>query len=214
MLKMTAVGINKLDRDIKRETRRQRKAHLTAIKVEGFRLRRLLKKEIQAGAPGGRRLAPLSMMRRIQRGSLTKSRRLAADKPLASLSKTVGYKVDYRPAFKVAVGFVESRASSVTWRRLAKMHQEGFAASVDAPYFNNQSTTTGQFLRGVGSRVDHKLFGKKKSRRRNVFFLRRSTRRLKTPARPIIDPFWRAHHDDAVRHIRRNFRLKLQGKRI
>lgn len=213
MLKMTVRGVKKLQRDLKVEGKRQVKAMQTAVKVEGFRLRRVMKKEIRAGAPGGKRFARLSMMRRIMLGAWTKSRRLGVNRPLASLSKSVGYKVDYHP-FQLAVGFVDSWASSVTWRRLARMHQDGFDTSVNALCFRGLNKTIEQVLREEGAAVDHKLFGGRKSRRRNVFFLRKPTQRLRTPARPIIEPFWAAHKSEAMPNIRKNFRLKLQGKRI
>jgi hypothetical protein len=102
----------------------------------------------------------------------------------------------------------------VTWRRLAKKHQQGFTTPTCEPYFRNQGKSTEEYLREVGSRIDHKMFGGRKSLRRNVFFLRKGTSSLRTPARPIIDPFWDTHRSEAMAKIRRDFRLKMMGHRI
>lgn len=212
MISLIVNGIERLPAALAAESKRQVRAMEIAIRVEGFRLRKLMKADIRSGAPGGRRMARLSMIRRVGRASV-KTGRLAADQPLATLAKTVGYRVTRNP-FQMAVGFVESAASSVTWRRLAKMHQEGFDTSADAIMPGMRSMTVRQYLTRQGSKVNFALYGRRKALRRNVFFLRKSTHTLKTPARPIIDPFWAAHRREVMANIRRNFRLKLQGKRI
>jgi hypothetical protein len=46
------------------------------------------------------------------------------------------------------------------------------------------------------------------------FFLRPQTERLKTPARPIIKPFWAAHRDEALGGIHDLWMRKFRGERI
>ena len=45
-----------------------------------------------------------------------------------------------------------------------------------------------------------------------MFFLRLSTRRLETPPRPLIAPFWAAERSKSEKRIRRNFWLIVRGK--
>jgi hypothetical protein len=213
MIQITATITNpqQVIAKIKALLKKVAKAEDDAVRIEGFRLMRLLRKEIAQGAPGGRPFAPLSIIRRTQHA--TKRGGLRANRPLARLSRAVGYEVKKHSPAELTIGFV-GRASSVTWRRLAKMHQEGFEKSVDAPYGRFGPGSVREVLAWYGSLFDPTRFKKSRSRRRNVFFLRKQTGSLKTPARPIIDPFWDAHRSQAMANIRENFRRKLSGERI
>ena len=62
MLEIKTRGLEHLSRIYKTESKRQEKALNTAIKVEGFRLMRLLKEQIKAGAPGGQKFDPLTFL--------------------------------------------------------------------------------------------------------------------------------------------------------
>jgi len=211
MLQVTT-GIDGLDRavaGIKKAQADALKAENTAVRVEGFRLMRLLRAEIRKGAPGGRRFAPLSMIRR----TLGMGGRLRGNNPLSRLSRAIGYEVAGQSPFSLKIGFVGT-ASSATWRKIAAAQQAGFTTSADAAYFQRRNETIREFLVHQGSRIDKTMFGRKKSRRRNVFFLRKSTSTLRTPARPIIDPFWDAHEKSARANIRSNFIRKMRGERI
>ena len=53
MLDVTVKGLNKLKKDLKREGNRQEKAMQVAVRVEGYRLMRLMKKEIAKGFVSG-----------------------------------------------------------------------------------------------------------------------------------------------------------------
>ncbi|MDA8139027.1 MAG: hypothetical protein M0036_10275 [Desulfobacteraceae bacterium] len=211
MLQVTGV-IKNLDRallQVKAARVDALKAEDTAVRVEGFRLMRVLRAEIRKGAPGGRQFAPLSMIRR----TLGAGGRLRGNNPLQRLSRAIGYEVAARSPAALKIGFV-GRASSDAWRRIAAAQQAGFETSADEPYFRRRNISIREYLAGQGGLVDRTMFGGRKSRRRNVFFLRKSTQRLKTPARPIIEPFWQAHEPEARRNIRSNFIRKLRGERI
>ena len=49
-------GVKAVDRYLVKEEARAQKARNTALRVEGYRLKNLLQKEIRQGAPGGRQL--------------------------------------------------------------------------------------------------------------------------------------------------------------
>jgi len=191
MLSATIKGADTLKRDMQRETKRARYALNLAVRVEGFRLMRQLKKEIRDGAPGGRRFAPLSQIakRRMHRGR---------NEPLRRLALGVRYHVPRWDPVEMHVGWTGPRVSK-RWKILARVLQRGFATRVTAGirrYLLNYGVT-------MRNRSDRKYFK-----------LKKSTRTLITPARPIMDPFWRAHEREAKVNIAKNFRRKMRGERI
>ncbi len=194
MLKTTIRGVKSLDRFLKTESKRQEKALNTAIKVEGFRLMRLLKKEIRDGAPGGKKFDSLTYLSRAFGG-----KRLRPDKPLRRLAIAVRYFIKDQSPFDMRIGWVGPRTSK-SWKRIAELQQEGFTRPI--------SKARRGFFRSRGEGMS------KGSAARRYMFLRKSTTRFKTPPRPIMDPFWRAHGGKAWRNIQRNYRLKMKGQRI
>ena len=185
-------GLKNLLKNVDKEVKQVRKAHDTAIRVEGFRLRKLMKAEVRKGAPGGRQFVPLSHLSR-------RSYHRGRNEPLRRLSIPISYYVADRDPLQVQVGWTGPRVSR-RWKYLAKKLQEGF----DTPVTSRMRRS---FIR-QGGRMS------KRSQNRHYFFLRKSTSRFFTPARPIIDPFWRRHEQDAAKNIRHNFRRKLRGERI
>lgn len=193
-------GVDDTARWLKKEHARSEKSMETAIKVEGFRLRRRLKTEIRKGAPGGRQLEPLSYIARRAHRSAQGGGRISPNrKPLSRLALGVRYDVQTRPAFAFKVGWVGPKVSK-SWKRLAKMHQEGFTRDI--------TRAQREFMARRGGNLGTVEGGD------TPFFLRKSTRYFHTPARPIMEPFWQAHEDEALRNINRNFGLKLKGQRI
>lgn len=230
MLKINAksTGVVKVDAGVKRYQAKVKKAHLTAMKVEGNRLRVDLKKQIQRGVVGGKKLKGLSLLQRTL-GS-TKRGGLRLNRPLRRLHIGVRYFVPSTRPNEVHVGWVGPQYStfasrdglargydyepgwdkrisvSGSWRGLAKKHQEGFTEEL--------TERRREYFAGWGAEISKSTFGGKKSRRRAVFFLRKETRRMRTPARPILEPFWASERGDARINIRVNFRRKLRGERI
>jgi len=194
MLKVVTKGFTGLERTLKTEGKRQEKAMNTAVKVEGFRLMRLLKKQIQSGAPGGRKFEPLSYLSRAFGG-----KQLRPDKPLRRLAIAVRYFVKDQSPFDMRVGWVGPRVSK-SWKRIAEMQQEGFT--------HEMTDIRRKFFRLKGAAMS------KRSVARKYMFIRKSTTRLKTPPRPIMDPFWQAEKDRAWRNIQRNYRQKMKGEII
>lgn len=196
LARLIVKNAEKFRRDMKREETRTRKASETAARVEGFRLMKLLKQQIMEGAPGGRPFEGLTEIgKRLGRGARTR-------KALKRLAVPVRYGVDRSGGvFRVSVGYLPEKISK-KWVWLAEVQQEGRRVPV-----------TEKLRRGFA------LYGAalKKGRNRaaaRYFFLRKETRFLETPARPIIDPFWGAHEREARQKIQENFERKMAGQRI
>ncbi|MCK5541713.1 MAG: hypothetical protein KAI40_03400 [Desulfobacterales bacterium] len=188
---VTIKGIGNVIKGIKKAGRDVDKALNTAVKVEGFVLKRILQKEIRAGKPGGKAFTPLSFIARRLHG------RRPNRKPLEKLASVVRYQVTQNP-FSVMVGWVGKNQR--TWRKLAKAQQEGFKRAI-SPGQRRLMTYQGASLGKVegGS---------------TPFFLRKTTQFFTTPAREIMSPFWQAHERSANRNISNNFKKKLKGIRI
>lgn len=205
MLDVTIRGINKLKRDLKAESRRQNKAMVTAIKVEAFRLRNEMKKEIRKGAPGGQKFAPLSYLARYWSDKPGMRTRMRPNRPLAALARAVHYHVKDGNPLDVRVGFTGPRLSK-TWKRIARMHQEGFVHQMD------QGKYSADFKRAFLARTGGKLG--RRSKTRKYLFIKKSTKTFHTPERPIVEPFWESRRTEALVNIRNNFRRKMRGERI
>ncbi|HCY86664.1 MAG TPA: hypothetical protein DHV36_16145 [Desulfobacteraceae bacterium] len=232
-------GVKAVDRYLVKEEARAQKARNTALRVEGYRLKNLLQKEIRQGAPGGRQFTPLSWIaRRIWRRPNRK--------PLDQLSKGVRYDVNPREPYAVAVGFV----GPMTWseadlglgyvgRRVNQYSPDllrdeslnplrrGISrsnisskkwrrlADMHQEGFTHEISPRKRWWiinRGAGL-IKRSSFGREDIAD-TPFFLRKNTRRFTTPARKIIGPFWQAHEMPARRNIKRNFKAKLAGRRI
>ena len=184
-----------------------KKAHQTAVKVEGYRLMALLRTEIKKGAPGGRQFPDLSFialrMQRKVRGSGAWIRQSPNREPLARLATAVRYAVTKFP-FSMTVGFVQplGRANQIsnTWRRIAKAQQSGFSRRITQKQREAFARRGGELGSVEGGNTP--------------FFIKKSTKTMTTPARPIISPFWQAHKNAARINIRNNFRSKMAGERI
>lgn len=198
-LEATIKGTKKTVRWLEKKRSEAVKAENTALKVEGFRLRTQLQKEIRAGAPGGKQFAPLTY---ISRG-LHRSR-MRPDKPLASMAKAVRYAVTNHKPYTVKAGFIQPGSGyhgiSKRWIALAEMHQQGFDRTVTKKMRE-------MFVRW-GARLGTIEGGD------TPFFIRRTTQKMKTPARPIIAPFWQSQQHKIRRNIENNFKRKMRGERI
>jgi len=199
--------VKALQRELDAFDKKRVKAYQTAVKVEAARMvgtmgkPGLLRREIQAGAPGGRAFSPLSQI-------ATKRRyRNKKKPPLYRLAVPVRYRTDYRDGgMEVSIGFVDPLKGpklSKSWRRLAQLHQAGKRIPV-TPDIRKAFIT---IAAGMQKR-------KNTRNQSNVFFLKKSTTSLNIPARPILEPFWSAHLAEAERNIVLNFHRKMQGERI
>lgn len=194
-----ADGLRNLERFVLVSSERTRQALLAAIRGEAFSMRQTLRQNIIMGAAApGAPFRPLSLIARA-----FKRRRgfgLRAPFPLRRLAAAVTYAVD-AGEMSARVGFT---ALSPAWaRKVAAMHQVGFVRPVT------------QKMREAFAREGARRAESRSRRARKTsqpLFLRKETTVLRTPARPIIDPFWRFAAPKAVEAIRRNFREKLSGR--
>lgn len=197
-------GAENLEKNLKAEGRRQKKALNTAIKVEGHRQHKILKQEMREGEPGNKPLEPLSAIaKRTKTGRKRKN-----TEPLSKVAGLVRYRAEYRNNdIQLSFGFIGSRNRplSTTWKKLLTKHQEG----KDVLYSGSRRAL-GRKMARIGARLK-----KKGDPDAQYFFLRKSTgRRLDLPARPVISSFWRAHDTEAKRNITRNYQKKLRGEYI
>lgn len=215
---VTIKGIKRTKRWLEAKKSEAEKAMNTALKVEGFRLRNEMQKEIRAGAPGGRRFDPLS---HISRGLFRSRPR--PDRPLAALARAVRYAVTRKKPYTVNVGFIQPTSGyfgiSKRWINLARLHQEGFTRNI-TPAMRLMIVRSGARKAGwknIGGDTSYtgSYAGNLEAMAGNSpFFLRKETTQFRTPARPIIAPFWQAHQASVRRNIQTNFRRKMAGQRI
>jgi hypothetical protein len=186
------VGLKKLQKALKVESTRQRQVLNLAVRVEAFRLMKQLKADLRKGTPGGEPIEPLSVIWRRRRYK-------GRNRPLSALAVAAGYYVTHRDPIQVGVGFAGPKLSK-SWQRIAKQLQQGFTFT--------PSKSLRRYLAAYGGEL------KSKTKARQFFFLRKSTTQFKIPARPIIEPFWKANQAQSVKNIRDNFRRKMRGQRI
>jgi hypothetical protein len=214
---VTIKGVEKTLKWLEEKRADADKAMNTALRVEGFRLKNLMQKEIRSGAPGGRRFAPLSHI--AKRGSGRRNRA-----PLEALAKAVRYQVNTSMGLKVQVGFVQPASGSYllskSWLRMAREHQAGFTRTItDAQrsWIIRRGASLLGWRRSLGGDTSYTgAYGGnlEASAGSTPFFLKKSTRTLTTPPREIISPFWQAHQAGTRRNIEQNWKRKMAGQRI
>ena len=196
--------LKKFERDLENANKKRIKAGEMATRVEGFRLMYLLREELEAGAPGGRAFSPLTeIARRMGDGGSRRG-------PLKGLIKRVRLNRHKEgDGFVMSIGFVDpgrGQKLSKSWKRIARRLQEGYTTPV-----------TPELRKDILRQGLIKVAGKKRRRSQpwaRYMFLKKTTTSLRTPARPIIDPFWDAHEREAAGNIGRNFEKKMAGERI
>jgi hypothetical protein len=185
----------------------RRKVGETAVRVEAYRLKGVLAKELRQGKPGGRVLAPLQVISRM--GGRSR-------KPLAGLAKAVRYWYGSQPGGKVfslgfnggavvgqSGGIRSGNQLSKSWVNIATVQQDGHSFAMKP----------GSSRRKAWIRLGAEL-AKQGKRNAKYFFLKKSTKYFTVPKRQIIEPFWSAHKHDADRNIVSNFNRKMRGERI
>ncbi|MBW2599939.1 MAG: hypothetical protein JRC60_07690, partial [Deltaproteobacteria bacterium] len=103
---------------------------------------------------------------------------------------------------KVNVGLVDTRQEklSKSWVKIFAMQQEGYTQQI--------TRAARRYLARAGGEMP------KGSKLRKHMFLRKGTTTFKTPARPIIDPFYLKWHRLSSMRIEANFDKKMRGERI
>ncbi|MBT3368233.1 MAG: hypothetical protein HN416_13855 [Nitrospina sp.] len=190
--------INQFKRELEQADKNRIKAARLAVRVEAARLRKVLGDEIESGAPGGRSLSPLSEIAKARRY------RRKNKNPLYMFKKLARYRAHETSdgGYQVDIGFSglgkDDPATSGRWQKLIYMHQAGARIPV-----------THDLRKGLIA-IAKGMRGKKK----NVFFLKKSTTAIDVPARPIIESFWNTHEREAEQNIIVNFARKMRGERI
>ncbi len=186
------------------------KAAQAALKKEGYRLMRALQDEISEGAPGGRKFKPLSVLGAYRSRPYRRT-------PLRELANGVRYDLQVSGArTRCVIGFLTKR-SSKSWVRIAERAQQGYETTVTPRQRRFLARWASRSLaRGTMNRLAIRNISRAAvdTGDAKYFFLRKTTTRMKTPARPIIDPFWRAHERESRTNLVRNFHRKLRGERI
>jgi hypothetical protein len=131
-------------------------------------------------------------------------------KPLSRLASAIRYHFIRKDDPEVRIGWTGPQVSE-SWKRIAEKQQKGFRQRVTQKqrmFFIRKSYggATGSSRAGSSYVKDHRFA--------RYLRLKPSTQALTTEPRPIIDPFWRSHQDEAWRNIRSNYRKKLAGERI
>lgn len=121
MISVALAGVASTAKQLQKSQNDKVKALYTAIRVEGFRLARLMKQEIRTGAPGGKALTPLKEVTL----KLLKRRN---KKPLTPFAAPITYRaLRAGDSFTVEVGYLDMgrRPLSAGMLYLIKLHQAG-----------------------------------------------------------------------------------------
>ena len=201
-LDVKADGIANLQRLMLVESAATKRALVAAMRGEAFQLRTGMKGNIQRGTPApGHSFATRSMMSRL----MSKSRLgMKGAWPLTMLAAGVTYHVQAGKNYQISVGFTKER--SPYWVRMAAYYQQkGFTRTIT-------DSMRREFARYGGRRRGSRSHRQKGLAR--FMFLRKGTTVLRTPARPIVEPFWAWARQGTIDRIRQNFRIKLAGGRF
>ncbi|OPY78287.1 MAG: hypothetical protein A4E65_02310 [Syntrophorhabdus sp. PtaU1.Bin153] len=171
------------------------RAAKNAVKVEAFRLKNLLQKDLRTGSGVAAGFDPLREV--SKRYSRKPSQRGKA--PLSPLAKAVRYYVaDNGMPYRLELGFVGASISH-KWKEIAMRQQAGATYPVHP--------AVKERLKQIGIALK-----KKKDPSAKFFFLK--TTSFVDPRRDIIDTFREAHQAEMFANIKSNFERKMRGERI
>jgi hypothetical protein len=220
---------------LRREKERGVDAAKDALFKESLRLKKLLRSELNAGAPGGKPFAPLGPM------ALSGRRSAAARKPLIRLAYMMRFYVFRKnQVWHARLGYVPKtgapggpKDSRISWEKILEAQAKGFSLDVTPamrrkfvrmamPSFGRWTShgrgnamTWSYKKRRAGSwqkagRSGGKMFVAR-AKSKSPFFVRRDTK-LRIPARPVIVPFWEARKAQAMQNIKRNFKRAMRDR--
>lgn len=195
--------MNEFLKEFEADNQNRIKAGQTAVKVEGFRLMRLLQSQVKTSSPGGKTFSPMTEIAKSISGSAIKHK----NKPLYNLYKAIRYNAaGDNSHYKVEIGATDTRRErlSQSWKNIFTETQQGVVKQV--------TDSMRKRLIALGETLKEKR-GKAKGRAK-FFFLKPTTTQFKTPARDIIDTFLNANESNIMPNIRSNFERKIRGERI
>lgn len=212
-LNATVRGINKLRRRLAAIEKKQNKALYWSIKEEAFFLRGELKKDLQKQRPGNKKFQSLTYLSRgwkVRTGT-----RLRPNKRFSRMAGAVRYHVEKTASGNPVahVGFTKKSPKAAFFRDIVTKHAKGFTTPV--------TPKMRRYLAHQGARRLGGMKGQKRQRHRDAdfvggntpYFLKKSTTHFKTPAQPIIRPFWGKHRMRSIARIRSKFKRKMRGER-
>ncbi len=196
--KLIVKGAKKAQREIATiDKNRVKQSKSAVVKVAREKIK-ILKKEMRAGAPGGKQLKG---WRETGKFDFTKTGlKKKRGKPLNRLAKHVSsFVTPISGGIRVEAGFVRKggRGTNV-FINLAELHQKGF-----------ESTVTEKKRRYFAAIAKTSLPAKSKFRK--FFFIRKSTKKMVVPPRPIIDPFWDKHSVSVVPQVKAKYRELMKA---
>ena len=198
-------NLAEIKRDLEKWDSKRRPVAETAIRVELYRLRGLMKADLRKGQIAGKEFAPLRV---VSRGSRFNK------KPLSGLSLAVRYNVQKEgDKTHMSIGF-EGPQSSKAWRRIAHKVQEGYEIDPNIHMFGSTLRKMWTRVGGDYKKTEDARHAGGEERFSKFYFLRKTTQKLKLPARPIVEPFWKHHETTAEKNILSNFERKMRGERI
>jgi hypothetical protein len=208
MINITISGIKELDRMLANKTKQTQKALNTAMRRQGFLLRQKLQEEIREGAPGGLTFEPwryITLWHTENKKKILTGAARWSGGPLRRLGgRWIRYHVESNEPFVLKIGWVGVPGNI---KKRAAQHQQGFTSPVSSRLRRiliqrgiKRKEIEGDLPKGMGVARYH--------------FLKKSTTTFRTPARPVIEPFWRAHKAESWQNIRKNFRLKMRGETL
>ena len=228
-LKAEIRGINKTKSAIVNFKRHKDDAMEAALKVTSYRYKMKLQSEIRQGAPGGRVFGRLTHLAKHTGRPKDRS-------ALRRLANGVRYSVKLLKPFTMAVGFTNyskfkrtrgftsiakgGHPVSSSWLNKARIHQEGFTRVISDAQRRLFARMGARLLGWRKGKSNTKAYAGHMSNYRAgdyggmPFFLKKSTTVFRTPARPIIQPFWHKHRTSIRKSIMTNFRQKMNGVRI
>lgn len=179
-----------------------------AIRVGLFKARKALIADIKKGTG-----KPLSFMARAGTSGLTRRKPftgLYSTRQAPSPGKGV-VPVRYHEVAggkQFELGFTDTRKEklSKSWKYILGVQQAGFSTPV--------SKRMRAVMRKRGQFWKKKLGNKSRSKLTKVFFLKKETTMIKTPPRPMIDPFWMSYKAKFIAELERDFDKKMRGEKI
>jgi|GEM_PF-5786031 len=191
MLKLETLGLKEAERFMKKAPGNVRKAMPAASKAVGFKYSRILKREMAKGAPGGRKWEPLTTtMKRYRRAKSLRGRT-----PYKQMSGAIRYYVDPRGVLSIGLLDTGPQQASRSWLAKARAMTKAkpiLVTDVKRGFFGKYGTLP--------------------SGRGQSYGLKRETRFLKPPERPIIGPYARAHKQSMFRDYEHVYFQKLAGR--
>jgi hypothetical protein len=156
----------------------------------------VLKDEIKAGAPGGNKWAPLSVIG-TYRGRKPKK---TPYKRMAGMVRVVAIRKD---TDRSQLGYPRMKTKHAFYKIAGQMEQQSRLIISEARRRKLMKRGR-EIARGRAVPREYASF----------FFLRKSTIGVNIPARPILDPFWNKHKRTARRNVRKNWERKARGEYI